>query len=88
MRAPFDNLLYLAPRDGRSALPDLRANDIAHWQTTMLVGDAEEAARRLFAARVLFVSPGAISLPRPALGFARGLLVREPDGHLMRLVQP
>ena len=28
-------LEYLAPRDGRPAPADLRANDIAHWQTTL-----------------------------------------------------
>jgi catechol 2,3-dioxygenase-like lactoylglutathione lyase family enzyme len=34
-------LEYLAPGDGRPS-PDLRANDIAHWQTTLI---AEEPAR-------------------------------------------
>jgi catechol 2,3-dioxygenase-like lactoylglutathione lyase family enzyme len=29
-------LEYLAPGDGRDAPPDLRANDIAHWQTTLV----------------------------------------------------
>src|SRR5204862_538259 len=30
-------LEYLAPRDGRPAPADLRANDIAHWQTTLVL---------------------------------------------------
>ena len=38
-------LEYLAPRDGRPAPADLRANDIAHWQTT-LVAERLDRARR------------------------------------------
>src|SRR5207302_7259578 len=29
-------LEYLAPRDGRAAPADLHANDVAHWQTTLV----------------------------------------------------
>jgi len=80
-------LEYLAPRDGRPYPPDLRANDIAFWQTTLTLGDADSAARALFGLRVPFVSPGPVSLPDAGLGFSKGLLVRDPDGHAMRLVQ-
>jgi len=34
-----------------------------------------------------FISPGAVTLPDDRLGFARGLLVRDPDGHVMEVVQ-
>ena len=80
-------LEYLAPRDGRPYPPDLRPNDLAHWHTTLAATDAVAAARDLFAARVLFVSPGAVALPDASLGFAKGLLIRDPDGHAMRVVQ-
>jgi catechol 2,3-dioxygenase-like lactoylglutathione lyase family enzyme len=80
-------LEYLAPRDGRPYPPDLKANDLAHWQTTLASRDVEGAARALFAARAVFVSPGWMALPETALGFARGLLVRDPDGHAIRLVE-
>src|SRR5213079_2876020 len=33
-------LQYLSPRDGRPAPPDLRANDLLHWQTRLRVRDA------------------------------------------------
>jgi catechol 2,3-dioxygenase-like lactoylglutathione lyase family enzyme len=91
LRAPegpgIEFLEYLAPRDGRPAPADLRANDLAHWQTTLVADDADASARRLFAARALFVSPGAVGLKETVLGFAKGLLVRDPDGHAMRVVQ-
>jgi catechol 2,3-dioxygenase-like lactoylglutathione lyase family enzyme len=79
-------LEYLAPRDGRPYPSDMKANDIAFWQTTLTVPDVDGAAKALFAVRALFVSPGAVSLPNPSLGFAQGLLVRDPDGHAVRVV--
>ena len=79
-------LEYLAPRDGRPAPPDLHANDIAHWQTTM-VSDAVDRITRLFKLRVFsFVSPNVVAIQSEDLGFHRGLLVRDPDGHAVRLV--
>jgi catechol 2,3-dioxygenase-like lactoylglutathione lyase family enzyme len=87
-RGPGIELLeYLAPRDGRPYPADLRANDLAHWQTTLSGPEPEAAAKTLFRARVLFVSPGAVALPEASLGFSNGLQVRDPDGHAIRLVQ-
>ena len=80
-------LEYLAPRDGRPYPADLRPNDLAFWQTTLVTTDVVDAAKTLFTARVLFISPGAVILPGLTLGFAKGLLVRDPDGHAMRVVE-
>jgi catechol 2,3-dioxygenase-like lactoylglutathione lyase family enzyme len=79
-------LEYLAPRDGRPAPFDLHSNDIAHWQTTM-VSEAVDRITRLFKLRVFsFVSPNIVAVPSSDLGFRRGVLVRDPDGHAVRLV--
>jgi catechol 2,3-dioxygenase-like lactoylglutathione lyase family enzyme len=80
-------LEYLAPRDGRPYPPDLKPNDLAYWQTTLASSDVVAAAKELLAARALFVSPGAVSLSNASLGFTKGLLIRDPDGHAMRVVQ-
>ncbi len=80
-------LEYLAPRDGRPAPSDLQANDLAHWQTTLATADAEAAGRRLAAGHARFVSPGFVALPDASLGFQKGALVRDPDGHAVRLVE-
>jgi catechol 2,3-dioxygenase-like lactoylglutathione lyase family enzyme len=78
-------LEYLAPRDGRPIPADLRANDIAHWQTMIITSDADNAARTLRAARFSFVSSEVVPLG-PAEGFAKkSFLVRDPDGHVMQL---
>ena len=80
-------LEYLAPRDGRPAPPDLKANDVAHWQVKILVSDAGAASRTVRAANGALVSPGTIGLPDARLGFQRGVLVRDPDGHATLLTE-
>jgi catechol 2,3-dioxygenase-like lactoylglutathione lyase family enzyme len=80
-------LEYLAPRDGRPRPADARANDLIHWQTTLVTRDVTSATRRVRADHVSLVSPGAVALPERTLGFARGLLVRDPDGHVMQLIE-
>jgi len=79
-------LEYLAPRDGRPAPLDLRANDVAHWQTTLVTRTPERIFDLLPLRVFSLVSPATVALPTPSLGFSRGVLVRDPDGHGMRLV--
>lgn len=76
-------LHYLAPRNGRPAPLDLQASDLAHWQTTVR-GTAPQALLADPHGGGL-VSPDVVPVD-PALGFARGLVVRDPDGHAIRAV--
>jgi catechol 2,3-dioxygenase-like lactoylglutathione lyase family enzyme len=80
-------LEYLAPRNGRAFPADERASDVIHWQTTLKVNNAQAAAVNLRANRSTFVSPGLVQLGRNELGFTRALLVRDPDGHVMELIE-
>jgi catechol 2,3-dioxygenase-like lactoylglutathione lyase family enzyme len=80
-------LEYLAPRDGRPAPRDLKANDLAHWQTKLITNDLESATVRLREGRYAFVSSGLVSLPEAVFGFKRGLLVRDPDAHAIQLIE-
>lgn len=80
-------LEYLAPRNGRAFPADERASDVVHWQTTLTVNNGEAAALNLRANRSTFVSPGLVELGRKDLGFTRALLVRDPDGHVMELIE-
>jgi len=80
-------LEYLAPTDGRPFPADEQANDLIHWQTTILVPDAAAAADAVRRGRFRLVSPGAVTLPDTSLGFRRGLRVRDPDGHVVQLVE-
>jgi catechol 2,3-dioxygenase-like lactoylglutathione lyase family enzyme len=78
---------YLEPKDGRSLPTDAKPNDLLHWQTTLVVKDAESIAQRLQLNQSRFISPSVVSIPGQTLGFKKGFLVRDPDGHTMRLVE-
>jgi catechol 2,3-dioxygenase-like lactoylglutathione lyase family enzyme len=80
-------LEYLSPTDGRPYPANERPNDLVHWQTTVLVPDANAAAAAVRRGGFRLVSPGPVTLPDTALGFRRGLLVRDPDGHVVQLVE-
>ncbi|MFQ4141154.1 VOC family protein [Chlorogloeopsis sp. ULAP02] len=91
MRSPngpgIEFLEYLTPRDGRPFPVDARANDLLHWQTTLVVKDAEAIAQRLRLSKSAFVSSRVVRIPGERLGFKKGFLVRDPDGHVMRIVE-
>jgi catechol 2,3-dioxygenase-like lactoylglutathione lyase family enzyme len=91
LRAPagpgIEFLEYLSPRDGRPFPADEQANDLVHWHTTILVPDAKDAAAVLRQGKFRLISPGPVSLPDTALGFERGVRVRDPDGHVIQLVE-
>jgi catechol 2,3-dioxygenase-like lactoylglutathione lyase family enzyme len=78
-------LEYLAPRDGRPAPRDLRANDVSHWQTTLLTTTPERIFDLIGLRVFSLVSPSTITLPSSAIGLGRAVLIRDPDGHAMRL---
>jgi catechol 2,3-dioxygenase-like lactoylglutathione lyase family enzyme len=80
-------LEYLAPTDGRPYPADERANDLVHWQTTVLVPDAAAAAGAVRRGKFRLLTPGPVELPDTVLGFRRGLRVRDPDGHVVQLVE-
>ena len=78
---------YLAPSDGKPFPSDARPNDLLHWQTTLVVNDAKAIAQKLRSSRTIFISSEAIEIPSRSLGFKRGFLVRDPDGHALRIVE-
>ena len=79
-------LEYLAPRTGRPIPVDSDASDRWFWQIRML--DQEPAALEpaLRSDRRTIVSGGTIDV-EPVLGYSRGLLVRDPDGHASLLTR-
>lgn len=80
-------LEYLQPQDGRAYPADARANDLVHWQTTLVVNDASKFAQNLLAENFRFVSPGVVTMSDSRLQFSKGLLARDPDGHVMALIE-
>lgn len=80
-------LEYLAPRDGRPAPADSRANDLWHWQTTLSTASAAAAVEKLRGAGARMVAPGAVKIPDRNLGFGKGILARDPDGHALQIIE-
>ncbi len=80
-------LEYLEPKDGRSPPTDAKPNDLSHWQTTLVVKDVTAIAERLRLNGSTFISPAVVTIPGRIFGFKQGILVRDPDGHPMRLVE-
>jgi catechol 2,3-dioxygenase-like lactoylglutathione lyase family enzyme len=78
-------LQYLTPSGGRSA-PIARANDLVATRTVVEVDDVDALADKLQASSVSFISPRPVSVP--GASWSKGLMVRDPDGHAVLLVQP
>jgi catechol 2,3-dioxygenase-like lactoylglutathione lyase family enzyme len=78
---------YLSPKGGRPTPADTRANDLWHWQTVLSTPSAATAASRIRFARGRLVSPGPAAIPEKSLGFIKGFLVRDPDGHGLQLIE-
>jgi catechol 2,3-dioxygenase-like lactoylglutathione lyase family enzyme len=81
-------LNYRSPSTGRPYPSDSHANDLWHWETTFVVEDAASVAQRLQAAGYSFLSSGVVDLPNQDLGFRSGFLVRDQDGHVLRIIEP
>ncbi len=80
-------LEYLTPRDGRPRARDAKANDLIHWQTMLVTHDLETVVSNLRAERVELVSSGVTVMPKGELGFSKGTLILDPDGHAILLME-
>src|SRR5713101_5732768 len=91
LRAPtgpgIELLEYLSPRNGRAIPVDEHANDLVHRQTQLETDNSDAVTEPLRIAKTNFISDGLVSFSGPSLGFTRGFVVRDPDGHAISIVQ-
>ena len=91
LRAPagpgIELLEYLSPRDGRPIPLDEHANDVVHRQTELETDNAEEAVAPVRNAKTRFVSSGLVLFHDSDIGFSRGFIIRDPDGHALSIIQ-
>jgi catechol 2,3-dioxygenase-like lactoylglutathione lyase family enzyme len=80
-------LEYVTPRDGRPRPSDARPNDLVHWQTKMITSDAETARHELLASHAAFISPREPAVLDGRLGFKKGFIVQDPDGHAVEFAE-
>jgi hypothetical protein len=80
--ARYRILEYLAETAGLT--PQMRsANDIFHWQTTLVVTDANAVEQKLRATNQRLISPTAVDLGQKK----EEPLVGDPGGHAMALIE-
>ncbi len=80
-------LEYLQPKDGRLMPMDMRSDDLIHWQTTLITKESQTLAQRLHSNGYDLLSSGIITLTDPSLGFRQGFLIKDPDGHVLRIIE-
>ena len=80
-------LEYELPAAGRPFPADSHPTDLWHWQTTLIVPDVDAAAAQIQGVGQM-ISSGVVTFLDKTLGFTKGLLVRDSDGHAMALVSP
>jgi len=77
-------LEYLAPRDGRPYPADERGNDLFHWHVRLVTSSGEAVLRSLRGAKASFIGLPGPPPPSPTLP----IRFRDPDGHVLELVNP
>jgi catechol 2,3-dioxygenase-like lactoylglutathione lyase family enzyme len=75
-------LQYLSPGPGRAYPKDSRADDIWHWQTTLIADDAESLYNKLRSAGYTFTSKEIVHQQVNGV-HTKSFIVRDPDGHAM-----
>lgn len=76
-------LQYLSPTDGKPFPQDSQANDLWHWQTSFAADGISDLKRRKFD----FISNGVVSFESESTAFKKALLIRDTDGHAVRIIK-
>lgn len=80
-------LQYLFPGPGRRYPGDSKPNDLWHWQTTLVVADAERLYDDFLHSSYRFVSSDLVHLQTKEGKLSKAFIVRDPDGHAMLIVE-
>ena len=77
-------LQYINPGPGEPYPADSRSDDIWHWQTTLIVKDAEDIYQKLKAMNVVFVSRRLVKQKLKDEEI-KSFIVRDDDGHALMM---
>ena len=90
LRAPhgpgIELLEYLTPVGGRPYPANERPTDLVHWETTVVVAEVKAATTVLDLLAHPHIPAAPVS-PPVRTPFTSAVLARDPDGHLLRIVQ-
>lgn len=79
-------LEYLAPRTGRAYPADVAANDLIHWHTSLVIARPDALMASLRGANALKLAGDLVALPPELSDYARGAMIRDPDGHAIQIL--
>lgn len=79
-------LEYVAPRDGKPFPKDTRSSDLWHWQTSFVTAQTDDLASILLKNKYDLVSSGVVNFSVNNAGFNKAFLIRDADGHAVRIV--
>jgi catechol 2,3-dioxygenase-like lactoylglutathione lyase family enzyme len=88
--AHVEFLEYKSPPGGRLMPAETKASDLWHWQPTLVSNNIQALAGRLRQSGVQFVSTSVVAIPPEAqakFGFKKAVMIRDPNGHALRLVE-
>ena len=80
-------LEYITPPGGRPLPDDAKANDLVFWHTRLVAGGLDDFAAKLRERQTRFVSKSVVALLGGASRSARSVIVRDPDGHALQLIE-
>lgn len=80
-------LEYLAPQGGKAFPGDTSSNDLWHWQTSFEARRVDALSEILQKNKFDFISPGAVGSFGNNFDYKKALLVRDADGHAVRIVE-
>src|SRR5215831_19072581 len=83
-------LEYKTPPGGRLMPAESKANDLWNWQATLVSKNIQALAGRLRQAGAQFISSSVVAIPEAAqskFGFKKALMIRDTNGHALRLVE-
>lgn len=81
----FEFLQYITPSGGRAAPGDLLPNDLVLTRSIVEVDDLRGLMKQLQSNNVTFISPDIVMVTGAT--YSQALMVKDPDGHAVLLVQ-
>ena len=80
-------LEYLAPQGGKPFPRDTRSDDLWHWQTSFTTANATSVTDVFLKNKYDFVSMGIVAFGGNDFDYKKAILVRDADGHAVRVVE-
>jgi len=80
-------LEYTAPQGGKPFPRDTRSDDLWHWQTSFTTERTASLTGVLLKNNYDFVSPGVVVFGGNDFDYKKAILVRDADGHAVRVVE-